>query len=85
MKHKQPGELRIVFDTEKTDVTPQAGEFNQAMQAYVDAFGHVPFGIGMPEATTEILTDSVMTGKPIKPHRLPKEALINSFPINSAP
>jgi hypothetical protein len=37
-------------------------EFSKAMQAYIERFGYMPVGIGMPEVTIAMLQDAVSSG-----------------------
>ncbi len=50
----------------------QDNEFNLAAEAYVRKFGNIPYGIGYPEVTTELLLKAVESGKKIRAYRLPK-------------
>lgn len=38
---------------------------HSAMQAYVERFGYLPFGVGIPEPTIAQLLDAVKTGNEI--------------------
>lgn len=53
----------------------QDNEFNIAAVAYVQMFGNIPYGIGYPEITTELLIQAVQSGKKIRAYRLPKGAV----------
>jgi hypothetical protein len=53
----------------------QDNEFNLAAEAYVQKFGKIPYGIGYPDVTTELLLKAVESGKKIRAYRLPKGAV----------
>lgn len=53
----------------------QDNEFNIAAESYVQKFGKIPYGIGYPEITTELLVKAVKSGKKIRAYRLPKGAV----------
>jgi hypothetical protein len=53
----------------------QDNEFNIAAVAYLQKFGKIPYGIGYPEITTELLLKAVESGKKIRAYRLPKGAV----------
>ena len=53
----------------------QDNQFNIAAEAYVQKFGYIPYGIGYPEITTELLIQAVQSGKKIRAFRLPKGAV----------
>ena len=50
--------------------------FNKAAQSYLDKFGgSLPFGIGMPEISTELLLKAVAGNKKIKELPIPDDAV----------
>ena len=50
--------------------------FNEAANAYIKNFGgSLPYGIGMPEITTELLLKAVSENKAIKELPIPKGAM----------
>ncbi|CAN4266172.1 hypothetical protein MCEREM3_00157 [Methylophilaceae bacterium] len=53
----------------------QDNKFNLAAEAYVQKFGNIPYGIGYPEITTELLLKAIQSGKKIRAYRLPKGAV----------
>ncbi len=50
--------------------------FNKAAQSYLDKFGgSLPFGIGMPEITTELLLKAIAKNKAIEENQIPNGAV----------
>jgi hypothetical protein len=66
----------LLRDEPARQLTEDELMFNKTLQSYLDKFGgSLPFGIGMPEITTELLLKAIAENKAIEESQIPNGAV----------